>query len=163
MWSANPRANHTLRTLPPSSSAEWDSMWDKHNQCHCWGNFQGQQKTSLQREVSRLSPLRWISQKNPAVVEKVVRVMVKEECLAELRSASEKQDREGFWWRPTWQDLRGDSALLRPPKKVIQVKGVMTGNIGLLPFPILTSGRRPCCTARQLLVGLAPTLDTTLV
>ena len=38
-----------------------------------------------------------------------------EECLAELRSASERLDREGFWWRPTWQDLREGQ---RPPETV---------------------------------------------
>ena len=87
-----------------------------------------------------------------------------QECLAELRSASERLDREGFWWRPTWQDLREEQ---RPPEtaEVVQVSGVMVGNFGLLPFPILSSGRRSCSTTRQLLVGLtfAHTLDTTLV
>ena len=155
-------------------------------QWHCWGNFQGHQKTSLQREVSHLFPCGWegwgcvrrhgeamlliglpdalemIGKRNPVVADKVVAVMVQEappveECLAELLSASERLDREGFWWR--------DSALLRPLKWVIRVNGVMVGNSGLLPFPILSSGRRSCCTTRQLLVGLtfAHTLDTTLV
>ena len=36
-----------------------------------------------------------------------------EECLAELRSASERLDRKGFWWRPTWHDLREGQ---RPPE-----------------------------------------------
>ena len=179
--------------LPPSMDVSMMKACGTQ-QWHCWGNFQGQQKTSLQREVSHLFSCGWegwgcvrrhrggdaaywasradalemISKRNPVVADKVVAVMVQEappveECLAELRAASKKLDREGFWWRPTWQDLREG---LRPPETAeVGDHGVMVGNIGLFPFPFLSPGRRSCCTTRQLLVGLtfAPTLDTTLV
>ena len=59
-----------------------------------------------------------VSKRNPVVADKVVAVKVQEappveDCLAELHSASERLDREVFWWRPTWQDLREGQ---RPPE-----------------------------------------------
>ena len=30
-----------------------------------------------------------------------------EDCLVEFRRATNKLDKEGFWWRPSWANLRG--------------------------------------------------------
>ena len=59
-----------------------------------------------------------IGQRNPEVAETVVRTMEGEQqvpdggCMAELAAASSQLDREGFWWRPGWRELRHGK---RPP------------------------------------------------
>ena len=147
LQSANPRANHTLRTLPPSSSAEYGRQHDEgvwNTAVALLGQLPGTpQDIAVARSVASLpmrmgglglrsaarggdaaywaswaDALEMISKRNPVVADKVVAVMVQEappveECLAELRAASERLDREGFWWRPTWQDLREGQ---RPPE-----------------------------------------------
>ena len=60
-----------------------------------------------------------IVQRNPEVAETVVRTMEGEQqlpeggCMAELAAASSQLDREGFWWRPGWPELRHGK---RPPE-----------------------------------------------
>ena len=128
LQSANPRANHTLRTLPPSSSAEYgrqhgEGVWN--TAVALLGQLPGTpEDIAAARSVASLpmrmgglglcsaarggdaaDALEMICKRNPVVADKVVAVMVQEappveECLAELRSASERLDSEGFWWRP---------------------------------------------------------------
>ena len=63
--------------------------------------------------------LAMISQRNRGVANLVVRTMEGElpcpqgGCLAEVLDASTRLDREGFWWRPSWQELRDGK---RPPE-----------------------------------------------
>ena len=57
-----------------------------------------------------------IHQRTPAVAELVVEVVSQEErpgasCLGELQDAAVQLECEGFWWRPSWEALRGE----RPP------------------------------------------------
>ena len=52
--------------------------------------------------------------RNPTVADAVVESMSSheepvEECLGELKRATDRLDSEGFWWRPTWPDLRAGS------------------------------------------------------
>ena len=41
-------------------------------------------------------------------------------CLAEHQQATSRLDREGFWWRPTWQALLCGA---RPPENVVGEPG----------------------------------------
>ena len=55
--------------------------------------------------------LHMIGMRNPTVADAVVESMSSheepvEECLGELRRATDRLDSEGFWWRPSWPDLR---------------------------------------------------------
>ena len=57
---------------------------------------------------------RCVAHRNPTVTDAVVKSMSSheepgEECLDELRRATDRLDREGFWWRPSWPDLRAGS------------------------------------------------------
>ena len=65
-----------------------------------------------------------ISERNPAVAEHVEHAMTQEVhhegCLAELHNACGRLDREGFWWRPTWSELRHGK---RPPESVSSEPG----------------------------------------
>ena len=58
-----------------------------------------------------------IHQRTLAVAELVVEAVCQEErpgasCLGELQDAAARLEREGFWWRPSWEALRGGE---RPP------------------------------------------------
>ena len=58
--------------------------------------------------------LHMIGMRYPRVADAVVQSMSSheepvEECLGELRRATDRLDREGFWWRPSWSDLRAGS------------------------------------------------------
>ena len=65
-----------------------------------------------------------INERNPAIAEHVEHTMTheahREGCLAELHDASGRLDREGFWWRPTWSELRHGK---RPPDSVSSEPG----------------------------------------
>ena len=65
-----------------------------------------------------------INERNPAIAEHVEHTMTheahREGCLAELHNASGRLDREGFWWRPTWSELRHGK---RPPDSVSSEPG----------------------------------------
>ena len=65
-----------------------------------------------------------ISERNPAIAEHVEHAMTQEVhhegCLAELHNACGRLDREGFWWRPTWSELRHGK---RPPESVSSEPG----------------------------------------
>ena len=55
--------------------------------------------------------LHMIAQRNPAVAEMVVQSMSDdtnpgEGSLAELKMATDRLDRQGFWWRPSWSELQ---------------------------------------------------------
>ena len=69
--------------------------------------------------------LHMVGQRNPEVEDMVVRTVNQREppregCLAELHQAGARLDREGFWWRPTWQALH-DGA--RPEEYVVGEPG----------------------------------------
>ena len=67
MWVANPPPERQPESEPhiphpPTQFSRMDVSMMKAcgtQQWHCWGNFQGHQKTPLQREVSHLSPCGW--------------------------------------------------------------------------------------------------------
>ena len=65
-----------------------------------------------------------INERNPVIAEHVEHTMTheahREGCLAELHNASGRLDREGFWWRPTWSELRHGK---RPPDSVSSEPG----------------------------------------
>ena len=55
--------------------------------------------------------LHMIAQRNPAVAEMVVQSMSDdinpgEGSLAEFKVATDRLDRQGFWWRPSWSELQ---------------------------------------------------------
>ena len=55
--------------------------------------------------------LHMIAQRNPAEAEMVVQSMSDdinpgEGSLAELKMATDRLDRQGFWWRPSWSELQ---------------------------------------------------------
>ena len=147
--SASPRANHTLRTMPPSQSATPAPMmkisgsWWQHSWicttiantirrgswpvCPCaweaWvcGRHPDAQlpyagrhgPTQCRRSVNAIHP--WLISSNvPSLT------MHHQGCLAELHDASGRLDLEGFWWRPTWPELRRDK---RPPACVSNEPG----------------------------------------
>ena len=61
--------------------------------------------------------IQMIGQRNPVVADMVVATMAQEappteQCLSELRGATDRLDSEGFWWRPNWRSLRESQ---RPP------------------------------------------------
>ena len=61
--------------------------------------------------------LHMIHQRTPAMAELVVEAVCQEErpgarCLGELQDAAAQLEREGFWWRASWEALRGGE---RPP------------------------------------------------
>ena len=52
-----------------------------------------------------------VGKRNPEVADMVVRTLSQRKqqhagCLAKLHQATARLDREGLWWRPTWQALR---------------------------------------------------------
>ena len=52
-----------------------------------------------------------IDQRNPVVANMVVATTAQEappaeQCLSELRGATDRLDREGYWWTPNWRSLR---------------------------------------------------------
>ena len=148
LHSANPWANHTLRTLPPSLSGRYAQDHDDG----IWATVEALlqqvpgevEEQNFAREIATL-PMRmgglelrsatrcaaaaywasWadalamISQRNRGVANLVVRTMEgalpcpQGGCLAEVLDASTRLDREGFWWRPSWQELRDGK---RPPE-----------------------------------------------
>ena len=152
--SANPRANHTLRTLPPSLAQVYGEAHDAGIWNTVVAIMQGlpgsdiqiteaQQVATLPMRMGGLGlrsatrcpeaaywaswadALHMVGQRNPEVADMVVRTVSQREppregCLAELHQAGARLDREGFWWRPTWQALR-DGA--RPEENVVGEPG----------------------------------------
>ena len=136
LQSANPRANHAIRSIPPNQSAEYARAHDEG----IWavakvlleleGTEHTQQLASGLRSSHRCAPaaywaswadaLPMISDRNPAVADMVVHTLAlgahgrdaDAGCLVELHDAAARFDREGFWWRPSWNDLRHGK---RPP------------------------------------------------
>ena len=90
--------------------------------------------------------LHMISERNPAVADTVV------ESLAELRMATNRLDREGFWWRPSWANLRfregrgrsSDENVLRPVETVcVSASGLSTAKSTTRCRSVLMQ-RSPC-------------------
>ena len=89
-----------------------------------------------------------IGERNPEIATMALRSVEGEPpqqgCLAELQQATSRLDREGFWWRPTWQALFGGA---RPPENIVGEPsewrhGWHSGHLlSLTP----TSGRGPFC------------------
>ena len=65
-----------------------------------------------------------IGERNPEIAAMALRSVEGEPpqqgCLAELQQATSRLDREGFWWRPTWQALLGGA---RPPENIVGEPG----------------------------------------
>ena len=140
LLSANPRANHTLRTLLPSISSEYGRQHDEG----IWNTARtllreipgtvdavedARTLSSLPMRMGGLGlrsaercahaaywacwadALHMIAQRNPAVAEMVVQCMSDDinpgkGSLAELKMATDRLDRQGFWWRPSWSELQ---------------------------------------------------------
>ena len=142
--SANPRANHTMRTMPPSHSAVYCRAHDVgiwHTARELLGDIPSDREAEAQqlstlpmrmgglglRSAERLAPaafwaswadaLAMISARNPEIASEVVRRLDADEhypgCVAELREACVALDEKGFWWRPSWPQLREGK---RPPQ-----------------------------------------------
>ena len=137
LQSAGPRANHTIRTLPPESSHECAlehdaGMWrtalallgeipgtasevcDAEESSHAHGRSGSAicrplRHSSVLGLVGRRAPM--INQRNPSVADMVVARLSGDGllagCLAELHEAGGPLEREGFWWKPSWSDLQG--------------------------------------------------------
>ena len=146
LQSAGPRANHTLRTLPPKLSAEYAQGRDEA-MCNTvktlLGEVPGTADAVREAECVAKLPMRmgglglrsavrcadaayWASwadafhmihERTPTVADLVVRTMdgglSDVGCLAELKQATDRLDKEGFWWRPSWSALRDGK---RPPE-----------------------------------------------
>ena len=129
LHSANPRANHILRTLPPSLSSDYaqehdDGVWETVVVLlqQVSGGQEERALTTLPMRMGGLggigNPLRcpcllgivadalpMVGQRNPEVAETVVRTMEGEQP---------QLDREGFcWWRTGWPELHHGK---RPPE-----------------------------------------------
>ena len=96
--------------------------------------------------------LHMVGQRNPEVADMVVRTVSQREppregCLAELQAGA-RLDREGFWWRPTWQALR-DGARPEEYVWVNPASGNTAGSIGRLLSLTRFTGRRLCCQSVQ--------------
>ena len=142
--SANPRANHTMRMMPPSQSAVYCRANDagkEHTARELLGDLprdreaEARQLSTLPmrmgglglRSAERLAPaafwdswadaLAMISARNPEIASEVIRRLDADEhcpgCVAELREAPVALDKKGFWWRPSWPQLREER---RPPQ-----------------------------------------------
>ena len=143
LQSANPRANHSMRTLPPTLSAAY---CDAHD-AGIWATArallggipqedeEARQRATLPmrmgglglRSAARCAPaafwaswadsLEMIRDRTPEVAELVEHRLTAEDpqngCLEELRAAAAHLDRQGFWWRPSWTELREGK---RPPQ-----------------------------------------------
>ena len=128
LQSANPRANHTLRTLPLAMSADYalahdEGLWETARAL--LGEVPHEDAPHV-RDIATL-PMRmgglglrsavlcahaayWASWAADAVVESMSsHEEPVEECLGELKRATDRLDSEGFWWRPSWPDLRAGS------------------------------------------------------
>ena len=112
--------------------------------------------------------IQMIDLRNPVVTDMVVATVTQEAppagpCLAELRGATDRLHREGFWWRPSWRSLREGQ---RPPELEVGELGQWRHGWQNWSSSVSEShsGRRSCCTVGQLLVGLtyALTLGSTL-
>ena len=188
LQSANPRANHTLRTVPPSLSREYavahdDGLWGTAHAL--LGEIPGSADELSEAKSVPTLPMRmgglglrcaerireaaywssWadalsmIHHRNPSIADLVVERLDHgplEGCLEELAESTRKLDDEGFWWRPSWTQLRAGG---RPPQV----------DVGGKPgewqhgWQIRASGRGPYCLTGLLLVGpiCAPTQDAT--
>ena len=125
--SANPRANHSLRTLPGlwgvaeifRTFKAWQTETQRRSPvCRSWEDWD----CAPHKDAPKLLRASWadalpmISDRNPDVASLVEDVMALEApaggCLAELRVATVRLDREGLTERPTWPELRHGK---RPP------------------------------------------------
>ena len=129
LQSANPRANHTMRKMPPSCCAAYcsahdEGIWNTAKvllDVHPEGETQPSATLPMRmgglglRSAVRCA-LHMISERTPVVANDVVRKLSNEEpqdgCLGELRAAANELDHKGFWWRPSWTELHEGS---RPP------------------------------------------------
>ena len=139
LLSANPRANHTLRTLLPSISSEYGRQHDEviwNTARTLLGEIPGTVKVVEDARTLASLPLRmgglglrsvercahaacwasWadIAQRNPAVAEAEVqsnsdKIKPGEESVAEFKMAIDSLDRYIFWWRPRWSELRPEA------------------------------------------------------
>ena len=81
--------------------------------------------------VSWADTLPMVCERNSAVAEHVEHARTQEVhhelCLAELHNACGRLDREGFWWRPTWSELRHGK---RPSESVSSEPGEKNRSMG---------------------------------
>ena len=113
----------------PSSTSRWRSRGtevcarDRHSANEDWwfgvGLRSATRCAAAACWASWADALAMISQRNPGVANLVAQTMEGElpcpqgGCLAEVFDASTRLDREGFWWRPSWPELRDGK---RPPE-----------------------------------------------
>ena len=165
LQSANPRANHSLRTMPPSQSVEYarahdEGIWQvvstlldlrergEHDQARQVATLPMRQGLGLRSASRGAEAAYWaswadawpmISERNPAIAEHVEHAMTQEVhhegCLAELHNACGRLDREG---------MAND---LQKVSRVNLASGNTAGSSGLLPSLTPTSGRTQFCHA----------------
>ena len=113
----------------PSSTSRWRSRGtevcarDRHSANEDWwfgvGLRSATRCAAAAYWASWADALAMISQRNPGVANLVAQTMEGElpcpqgGCLVEVFDASTRLDREGFWWRPSWPELRDGK---RPPE-----------------------------------------------
>ena len=191
LQSANPRANHTMRTMPPGGSADYCRAHDEG----IWATVkalmdgfpageedESRQLATLPMRIGGLGlrsavrcalaahwaswsdALHMISQRTPHVAGEVVgRLSHEEGCLGELRAAASELDCKGFWWRPSCPELHEGRHAPRKQRPVNQANGLTVGSNGLLPSSTRITGRTRCSPTAPPLVKLtcALTLDAT--
>ena len=144
LQSANPRANHTMRTMPPSLSAACcvahdEGIWstakgllggipdEREEEAHALATLPMRMGGLGLRSAARCArsafwaswadSIQMIHQRTPGVAVAVVRRLCDEGpldgCLQELRQAATELVRKGFWWQPSWTELRDGK---RPPQ-----------------------------------------------
>ena len=131
----NPRSNHTFRTVPPTLATEHSHIHDE-GICttvqSLLGEIPGSEaEMNDAKQVATLSmrmlelglrsavrcadaacwaswanAMHMISERNPAVADRRDEEP-DESCLVDPRSATNKFDRDGFWWRLSWANLHG--------------------------------------------------------
>ena len=115
------------------------------------------------RSAERLAPvafwaswadaLAMISARNPEIASEVVRRLDADEhcpgCVAELREACVALDKKGFWWRPSWPQLREGK---RPPQTCARDPGEWLHGWQYWASSVI--GRCHFCQADQLLAKL---------
>ena len=119
-------SNHSMRTLPPTLMRTMRAFGPLPERC--WVAFpRGTSESYVAyadgqglRSAARCAPaafwaswadsLEMIRDRTPEVAELVDHQLTAEDpqngFLEELRAAAAHQDRQGFWWRPGWTELR---------------------------------------------------------
>ena len=76
-------------------------------------------------------------------------------CVAELREACVALDKKGFWWRPSWPQLREGKDHHKHAHEIL-VSGLTVGSTGHLPSSTLVIGRCHFCQLISCLPSSSP-------